>query len=395
MKYLIQSLILIFILFGCGPAEVPQKVLADIDSIVYRYIPDKREAIWDVNLALLKDKKLLIRGETSIPEAKSGILNYFAQSGIEFTDSLKILPDPSEIKNSWGLISVSICNMKKDPSHSGELVSQAIMGTPVKIMKKSGSWLLVQTPDYYIGWITASGLREKSEDEFSEWKKSDRVIFTSKSGEIFSESPGTGVISDAVAGIIVNKVAERADHFVVELPDGRGGRINKKDGVEFGKWCSEVKPEAGKLVSFARSVTGTSYLWGGTSTKMADCSGFVKTVYFTGGIILARDASQQFLYGNEVDISSSFDGLMPGDLLFFGSLNTKGEKRITHTGLFLGDTEFIHSSVTNGMVWNNSLDSTRSDYNSYLVKILMGARRIIGAETGKGIHHIKSHNWYL
>ncbi len=48
----------------------------------------------------------------------------------------------------------------------------------------------------------------------------------------------------------------------------------------------EIKPEADKLISFAKSVTGTSYLWGGTSTKMADCSGFVKTVYFTGGIIL-------------------------------------------------------------------------------------------------------------
>lgn len=394
MKPYISALLLFLFSFGCKQPEVPIQVKNDVDSIVYQFVPDKREAVCDVNLELLKDKKLLIKGETSIPEAKSGILNYFAQSGIEFTDSLKILPDPSEIKNSWGLISVSICNMKKDPSHASELVSQTILGTPVKILKKSGSWLLVQTPDHYIGWITSSGIREKSEDEFSEWKKSDRVIFTSKSGEIFTESPGTGVISDAVAGIIVNKVAEMADHFVVELPDGRRGRINKKDGVEFGKWCSEIKPEAGKLVNFATSVTGTSYLWGGTSTKMADCSGFVKTVYFTGGIILARDASQQFLYGNEVDISSSFDALMPGDLLFFGSLNTKGEKRITHTGLFLGDTEFIHSSVTNGMIWNNSLDSTRSNFNSYLLKILMGARRIIGAETGKGIEHISKHSWY-
>ena len=81
-------------------------------------------------------------------------------------------------------------------------------------------------------------------------------------------------------------------------------------------------------------------------------------------------------------------------MLFFGSLNEKGEKRITHTGMFIGDKDFIHSSVTNGMVGNNSLDSTRSNYNSYLVKILLGAKRIIGTESEKGIEHISQHKWY-
>jgi hypothetical protein len=226
------------------------------------------------------------------------------------------------------------------------------------------------------------------------WKKSKRLIFTEKSGDILSENGDQSIVSDIVAGSIVNLVSDQRENYIVGLPDGRQGLLNKKSSVNFCNWCHEIKPEADKLIGFAKSMTGTPYMWGGTSTKMVDCSGFVKTVYFMGGIILARDASQQFLYGKEVDISSSFDDLQPGDLLFFGSLNTKGEKRITHTGLFLGDTEFIHSSVTNGMVWNNSLDSTRSNYNSYLVKILMGAKRIIGAEPERGIEHIASHKWY-
>ena len=393
MKYPVP-LLLILLVSGCKQPQIPIQVKNDIDSIVFQYVPDKREAVCDVNLELIKGTTLLIKGEISIPEAKNEILKYFTKSEIEFIDSLVVLPDPSEIRNPWGIVSVSICNMKKYPSHSSELVSQAIMGTPVRILKKSGGWLLVQTPDHYIGWVSERGISEKSEGEFSEWKISDRLIFTSKSGDILTEDPGNGVVSDAVAGVIVRKTGERGAYFIVELPDGRKGRISKKDGTEFGKWCYEIMPEPEKLVSFARSVTGTSYLWGGTSTKMADCSGFVKTIYFTGGIILARDASQQFLYGTEVDISSSFDALLPGDLLFFGSLNTQGEKRITHTGLYLGNVEFIHSSVTNGMVWNNSLDSARSNYNSYLVKILMGARRIIGAESGKGIEHISQNNWY-
>ncbi len=390
MKYLVRSLILIFILQGCRPAEVPDKLQADIDSIIYRFIPDKREAVCDLNLEMT-DNNLLIKGETSISDVKTGIMNYLDRTGIEYIDSLKVLPDKSEILKPWGIVSVVVSNIKKEPSHSSELVSQAIMGTPVRILKKSGSWLLVQTPDHYIGWVSDSGISEKTESEFSEWKKSDRIIFTAKAGEVLTDDNGSDVVSDAVAGIIVIKKGERGSYFIVELPDGRKGMINKKDGMDFGNWYSEVQPEAEKLITFARSMTGTSYLWGGTSTKMADCSGFVKTIYFTGGIILARDASQQFLYGKEVDISTSFDALQPGDLLFFGSVNDKGQKRITHTALYTGNTEFIHSS---GMVKINSLDSTRTNYSSYLVKILMGARRVIGSETGKGIEHISKHSWY-
>lgn len=390
MKNLIKSFLLILFLPGCKPADVPLQLITDIDSVINHYIPDKREAVGDINLTL-KDKKLLIKGETSVADVKTEIINYLGQKGLDYLDSLVVLPDRSEIIKPWGIVTVCIANMKKDPSHSGELVSQAIMGTPVKILKKKGSWLLIQTPDYYLGWVSDSGIKEMSEEDFADWKQSERLIFTSKSGDILSEKPGTEVVSDAVAGVIINKIEEAGDYFVVELPDGRRGRIRGMDAEEFEKWRSEIKPDADKLIAFARSLMGTSYLWGGTSSKMADCSGFVKTVYFKGGIILARDASQQFLYGLEVDISSSFEALQPGDLLFFGSVNDKGQKRITHTALYTGNTEFIHSS---GMVKVNSLDSTRANYSSYLLDILMGARRIIGTEPGRGVQHVAQHNWY-
>jgi hypothetical protein len=217
------------------------------------------------------------------------------------------------------------------------------------------------------------------------------LIFTEKSGDILSENGDKSVVSDIVAGSIVSLVSDQSGNYIVGLPDGRQGLLNKKSSVNFCTWCHEIKPEANKLISFAKSMTGTPYMWGGTSTKLVDCSGFVKTVYFMGGIILSRDASQQFLHGEEVDISNSLDVLQPGDLLFFGSINPEGQKRITHTGMYIGDAEFIHSS---GMVKINSLDSTRSIYSSSLFKMLMGARRIIGTESARGIEHIRSHEWY-
>jgi cell wall-associated NlpC family hydrolase len=123
--------------------------------------------------------------------------------------------------------------------------------------------------------------------------------------------------------------------------------------------------------------------------KAPDCSGFVKTVYFMNGVILARDASQQYLYGREVEPST--DSLEAGDLIFFGSTGKDGKKRITHVGLYIGDTEVIHSS---GMVRINSLDPDRDNYSSYLKQTIQGARRYTGQESGKGYEFVARHKWY-
>ncbi|MCX6302213.1 MAG: SH3 domain-containing C40 family peptidase [Bacteroidia bacterium] len=379
-------------LAGCNSHELPLQVRKDVNSIAVRWVPDKREGICRFTVKMLTKDALVIKGETNLPEAKNEIFSYLGNTGLEIIDSLKMLPDTSEIEKTWGLVTVSVCNIKSKPSYSSEQVSQAIMGTPVKILKEDDGWFLIQTPDHYLGWTNDSGISEMNEAEMRAWKQSDRLIYTCKSGDILSETDSKSVVSDITAGAILEIISEGRDFFRVEIPDGRYGIINKKDAIGFNEWCSSIKPEADKFTAFAKSLNGSPYMWGGTSTKAADCSGFVKTIYFTGGIILARDASQQFLYGQPVDISSSIEPLEPGDLIFFGHLNDDGEKRITHVGMYIGDTEVIHSS---GMVRINSLDSTRTNFNSYLKKTIMGARKIIGEESHKGTESVALHSWYI
>jgi gamma-D-glutamyl-L-lysine dipeptidyl-peptidase len=383
--------ILMLLFSGCKPSHLPVIIQKDIDSISHKYVPDTREGICTFDLSMFPGRKILIKGETNLPIAKVEIMTYLARSGYELLDSLLVLPDPDVIRKTWGLVSISVCNIKKTPSHSSELVSQAIMGTPVKILKKKSGWVLVQTPEYYIGWINSSDIEEFNEQEITNWRCTDRVIFIRKSGDILGESGKEEVVSDIVYGALLEVESEKNGKYGVVLPDGRRGVVNRTDVIDFKQWSDSSFPAPEKLILFAKSLLGSPYHWGGTSTKAFDCSGFVKTIYLTSGIILARDASEQFLYGKPVEYAPTLNQLERGDLIFFGN-NNNGKKRITHVGMYIGDTEFIHCS---GMVRINSLDSTRSNFSKFRRDGMMGVKRIIGTESGKGAERIANHTWYM
>jgi len=390
---IVQILSVIILCSGCGTTSLTeQELMQGVDSIAGILVPDSRENLFSVEIKRLTGDEFVISGETNLPEAGEAILDYLANSGVRYIDSLKVLPDTLIIKKKWGLVTVSVCNMKKTPSYASELVSQAVMGTPVKLFKKNDGWLLCQTPDNYLGWINESSIQEMSDEEIESWRNSKRLIFTGRSGDIFITDTKSEPVSDIVVGSILADGGSRSGKSYITLPDGRKGYIAMDLVCDFDKWCSAIKPEPDKLIRFARTLLGRSYLWGGTSAYAMDCSGFVKTVFFTGGIILSRDASQQFLHGIEVDVSSSIDSLKPADLVFFGNVNKEGTKKITHVGMYISDTEVIHCS---GMVRINSLDPSRLNYSEYLGKRIMGARRLIGAGSGKGMEPVALSKWYI
>ncbi|MDX9903506.1 MAG: C40 family peptidase [Bacteroidales bacterium] len=388
---LLNYLSLLFILVlisGCNPKEVPADLQEQLDSISATMVPQHAESLCDVAIAMEKDGSLTVKGETNLPEAKEEILAMMGRSGYSYNDSITILPDTSVVKSPWGLVSVSVCNVRTRPSHAAEMATQALMGTPVKILNKRGGWLQIQMPDLYIGW-TDDPVSEISDNELADWKKSDRLICMEHTGVITDNSGKT--VSDAVFGMIVQKVGEKGNAYGVKFPDGREGQVKKTEVADFRQWAESVEPDADKMKDFAGLFLGSPYLWGGTSTKSVDCSGFVKTIYFSGGIILRRDASAQYRYGLERSIENLCDSLAPGDLLFFGRVRD-GKKRITHTGMYIGDTEFIHSSR---LVRINSFDSTRTNYSEYLLDILQGAKRIIGVAPGEGMERVSDHSWYF
>lgn len=229
-----------------------------------------------------------------------------------------------------------------------------------------------------------------SENEMAEWKKAERLIFLENSGWIYSSPEESGIVGDLVAGCIMRKTGDLRDYYKIILPDGRKGFVRKKSVMDFNRWINQVPCSEENVCLIALTFLGLPYLWGGSSTKAVDCSGFVRAVYFMNGIILRRDASLQALHGQTIDIQSGFSNLRKGDLLFFGSKD-KLKSYITHVAIYIGDSEYINSS---GRVMIDSFDSSCTNFNSDRINSLITVKRIIGVENDSGIVPVIKHSWY-
>ena len=84
---------------------------------------------------------------------------------------------------------------------------------------------------------------------------------------------------------------------------------------------------------------GTKYVWGGNSlTGGIDCSAFIQKLYGKIGLNLPRTAAEQALVGTPIQ---SLEDLIPGDRLYFWE---NKRNKIGHTGIYLGNGYFLHSS---------------------------------------------------
>jgi SH3-like domain-containing protein len=391
IKILIPAACLIFAFTGCNPSiEKSGDYQVVIDSISASFIPDRRMGIRDIKVRTGRDGTIILTGETTNPHIKGAIIKALSNNSNKLVDSIITLPDTLINKRYTGLVTLSVSNIRKLPDHRAELVSQAVLGTPVRILKNKSGWLLVQTPDHYLGWTESSSVKTMTESERAVWKRSDRVITIINTGLIYSSPSGSGITGDFVSGCILENEGEINGFTKVRLPDGREGCIPSNSVTDFNTWRRDVRCTGDNIVRSASTFTGLPYLWGGSSSKGFDCSGFSQTVYYLNGIILLRDASLQELHGMKVDISQGYGQLKPGDLLFFGT-KENSKLHVTHVAVYIGDSEYIHSS---GRVMITSFDSTRSNYSGSLVDLLLSAKRIIGADNDPGIGHINSHPWY-
>nr|MBP7510085.1 SH3 domain-containing protein [Prolixibacteraceae bacterium] len=294
-----------------------KNILTEIQTIQKQLVPDKRVNIFDISIKDTLKSLVVISGETSLPEGKKHLISFLEEKEIPFIDSIRVLPDSAAGDKTWALAKLSVSNMRYLPDHTSELVSQVLMGTPMKVLDYKKGWYRIQTPDNYIGWMDAGGIQCLTQSEFEHWKGAKRWIYNSISGYIYDSPNKNGeIVADLVLNDILEAEGESKGFLKVIIPDGRKGYIRKKECISIEEWSSR-QPDTKNLLSLPQKMMGTPYIWGGASVRAVDCSGFVKIAYFSQGILLARDASQQARYGEVIDFHNP-ENLKPGDLLFFG-----------------------------------------------------------------------------
>lgn len=369
-----------FLTLGLGTTTAQENVTELLGSIKKALAPDSRTSIFELE-AKEKGNKWIIRGKVDNNILKQNVLHTLSTKKIDFVDSISVLEYTQE--KPWAIVKLSIASHRTAGKHAAEMATQSIMGTPVKILEYAGEWARVQTPDSYIAYVPGNSLHKITQKEFDTWRKSTRFIVTVYQSQLV-ESPDSEItVSDLVLGNILEYKGESGNYIKLATPDGREGYVSKNDVKEFRSWANqEFNAELIKKV--AHRMMGSGYLWGGTSTKVTDCSGLAKVSYFANGIILQRDASQQALTGEIISAENWKDAQL-GDLVFFGSKSG----RVTHVGIYLKDGEYIHCS---GRVKINSVDPKASNY---LTTPFLSISRINGKTGSKGITTVKDHIWYF
>lgn len=356
---------------GQSAGEVKQLT----DNIRLKYVPDKRVAVFDIDFTADKHS-VTLQGKTTLPEAHSALIEALRDKGYSVTDNITLLPNRKvHGETIYGIINISTCALRSSADYSSEMVTQALLGMPVKIIERDG-WYRIQTPDNYLAWTHRVGIHPVTREELSAWNAAEKVIVTDHHGWVYA-TPKTDsdIISDVAGGCRLRYIGQKGKFYHVAYPDGREGYILKSISATESKWRASLKQDAESIIATAKTLHGIPYLWGGTSAKGADCSGFVRTTLFMHDIIIPRDASQQAYTGEHIDIAADFSNLQVGDLIFFGQKATSTRKeRVVHVGIYIGNKRFIHSQ---GDVRISSFDKDDELFDSYNLGRLLFAARVL------------------
>jgi SH3-like domain-containing protein len=231
-----------------------------------------------------------------------------------------------------------VVNMYRNATDASDVVSQALYGTGVLTRQSSQGWFQILTADGYTGWVAAADL--KTLDGATYAPKGNAVRVAALSANVYREPDVTAHApllelpweARLEPAPVPAKISER--WLEVRLVDGQMGWVQRGDISD-----DFLPISIGEMLQLSHRFIGTTYTWGGVSSFGFDCSGFTQMLERQRGFEMPRDADVQASWNGVIAVERK--NLEPGDLLFFGSSPAK----ITHTGMYLGNGEFIHDTT--------------------------------------------------
>jgi cell wall-associated NlpC family hydrolase len=254
-----------------------------------------------------------------------------------------------------------VTNMYSHPSEDADVVSQAVYGANVAVLEQKEGWAHIRTGDEYLGWTPLKALvvgpAYPSGGKTAEVQSLFAHIYREPS--VTRHAPLLTVPFESRMEV-TGDAKDDTRWFQVRLADGRSGWVQAGDVSQAPK-----KMTIPEMLEFSKRFLGLPYTWGGTSSYGYDCSGFSQMLGRRRGLNMPRDAQPQADWSGVVAVDRK--DLQPGDLLYFGS----SDKKITHTGIYLGDGKFINATTyQTPMVRIDDLNEP------HWTKLLVAARRV-------------------
>lgn len=223
---------------------------------------------------------------------------YAGQNGYISADYVE-LSDVMNVEPGAAKVTTEVLNVRSIPDTSGDVLARLTKDTKVKVIGINNGWLKIETSSYK-GYIHPDYVEIV-----------ENVVTTAANGSAAASAPAASTSSTRQ-----------------------------------------------QIVDYAATLLGSPYVYGGTSPKGFDCSGFTQYVYAHFNISLPHSSSSQYK-SSVTKISRS--ELQPGDLVFFSN----GGSGVGHVGIYVGNNSFIHSPRPGKSVCYDSLDS--SYYSSHYI----------------------------
>ena len=281
-------------------------------------------------------------------------------------------PPPPKV----GLVAEEGLNLRDGPSTNYIGMTKLPAGSQLNLLTRYNDWFQVQTPDGQAGWVNSQyltigpGVVDRVEAVTSIPELNPALVGRISETNVNLRG-GPGVAYDKLGALGRNTqldlLGRYQDWFKVRTPRGTTGWISNEllDVSEYilrrvpvvrevpalarPKPASRTEAQsrlapapsaaAGSAVEFAMQFVGAPYVWGGSSPKGFDCSGFTRYIYQRFGLDLPHSSGGQYSTAYGASISSP-DQLRPGDIVFFVNTYKRG---ISHVGIYVGGGDVVQA----------------------------------------------------
>ena len=223
---------------------------------------------------------------------------------------------------------------------TGELESQAVLGSEVIVDEIDGDWAHVvvtaqstpRDPRGYPGWVPLSHL--VVDEGFARRAETSQTatvtaLTSTLTGTPSGNHPGIDVSFDTILPVL----GRTAKAVKVAVPGAGPAYLPAGDVVVRAQGEQPPAPTVEDVIATGERFLGLRYLWAGVSAWGFDCSGYTYTLFHHHGLQIGRDAGDQMNHSGLAEVAR--EDLRRGDLVFFAT--EPGGDSIRHVALYLGD----------------------------------------------------------